>query len=361
MYKYILIILLLFTSVYSQGRRVRGIDLMDSAKDSVRAIVSDSLDGTGVIGWDQLSEAAKDSIKQIISDSLHVSLIQLNDSLYYFVYPTSVDGDPIYYWWASNSGYIYIITDSLGNGIFGDPEAVGMIKVDSLGDGSLHQYVESANTYCIYPDSALRLDLPNDFVVANPAVFTVELWVKRETNGVKGRLWHNGANIYETFYPQGSYDSFFFDGPAGGCGTLGSANLTSTYDATTINVWCHYVLMADTVGVDSIWIYEGGTVGDDSLGTWGIWEKNMCIDIGQLFANTSNLLPYDGKMDELRMWNKRRTLSEINANKLTELSNSDTVGLKYYYQFNGNLESSTTKNTLTEAWGTAKYDADTPF
>ena len=139
--KIVLFILIFFACSMAQKNPVRGRDLLPSAKDTINAFIEDSLDSSGIIDWDQLNDSAKDSIRQIISDSLsaHDALILLNDSLYYFDYPKSVDDNPIYYWWVSSQGYIYILVDSLGNGTLGDPEAVGMMKVDSLGDGSLHQ------------------------------------------------------------------------------------------------------------------------------------------------------------------------------------------------------------------------------
>ena len=330
--------------------------LTSSAKDTINAFIEDSLDSSGIIDWDQLNDSAKDSIRQIISDSLsaHDALRLLNDSLYYFAYPKSVDDNPIYYWWASSEGYIYILVDSLGSGVDGDPEAIGMIRVDSLGDGSIHQFTAKS----AYFDSLTALQLAKDWIRATTDSWTVEFWTY--STGIYGLNKYGGVTSgTETNKPGIYMPGYNYAGPQfeRNLGPVPTVDGDSSA-ALLRNRWIHLAFVHDPP--DSMKIYQGAVDVADTLSGYAADGFNMILStIGALENYAAR---YKGYLDEMRMWNSAKTLTEINANKESELNGNET-NLAYYYKFNDALtcDRIDSTNTLTEIFGTITYSTNTPF
>ena len=337
--------------------------LTQSAKDTINAFIEDSLDSSGIIDWDQLNDSAKDSIRQIISDSLsaHDALRLLNDSLYYFAYPKSTDDNPIYYWWSSSEGYIYILVDSLGNGVDGDPEAIGMIKVDSLGDGSLHQLV---NTKSLLLDSTTTYYLSPLVTRDNNEDWTIEYWVYVDTSYVlsEAQCVHfagSSATGYNTriICPNsGPFRGPMFvpnEAPVGG-NVFGDSSA-----ALNFNRWVHVTVTHDAS--DSLKIYQGGIGVPDTLaGFHDLGGYNLIVMFMSGVASGASALK--GYLDDLRIWSKTKTLAEVNTDRDQEL-NGDETNLMYYWTFNDKITCDRTDSTKT--WiknaGNISYSAEIPF
>ena len=332
--------------------------LTSSAKDTVNAFIEDSLDSSGIIDWDQLNDSAKDSIRQIISDSLsaHDALRLLNDSLYYFDYPKSVDDNPIYYWWSSSDGYIYILVDSLGNGVDGDPEAIGMIKVDSLGDGSMHELV--TNTKSLELDSLTNYNLASIPIRTTAQDWTIEVWFyMMNISGVLAYLFE-GNNAYK---PRAYFQTTTFAGPVFSRDTGPVASVFGDSSVSlNFNRWVHVAVVHDAS--DSLKIYQGGVGVPDTLagfhaaGGFNLSIKGIC-------GNGWAVNTLKGYIDDLRIWYKARTLAEVNADKDQELDGDET-NLAYYWKFNDSLTCDRTDstNTLTKLGsGSTAYSTEKPF
>ncbi len=210
-----------------------------------------------------------------------------------------------------------------------------------------------AQNYSVYPDSALRLTWTTGFGPVADTTATIEFWVKRETNGVLGYFQINDDATDRIFITGSTFAGLIYD-PDSGLPTI----IYGDSAVADIDKWVHCAIVIDTVGTDSTWVYQGSQTVDDTLVEGRVGA--MDLDISGLFARNQNGNPFDGKCDEYRLWSTARTLAEINANKLKELTGNET-GLLYYWKFNNDLTSSATANTLTEAWGSASYSADSPL
>ena len=99
----------------------------------------------------------------------------------------------------------------------------------------------------------------------------------------------------------------------GGSLTLGVwQHIAGTYDGSTFTLYIDGAAVASTSRSGSI------ATNLDSL-TLGNW--------------TGGPRPFDGSMDEVRIWNRALSAAEINANRDVELTGTET-GLVAYYRFN---------------------------
>ena len=214
-----------------------------------------------------------------------------------------------------------------------------------------------AQNYSINPDSSFRATLATTYDGGAPCDFTIEFWAKRASNTRCFFMQYGGINPI-MFYPGDGIgtNGFRYQGYSGG-GTLGAASIYGDSCAADLNQWTHVVMAAD-VDLVKIYIYQGNETNADTLASENNYTTRPAIT--HLFARLNNSEPFSGLVDEIRIWSTTRTLAEINANKLKELTGSET-GLLYYWKFNNDLTSSATVNTLTESWGTAQYSTDVPF
>lgn len=168
--------------------------------------------------------------------------------------------------------------------------------------------------------------------------FTIEAWVYSDLAG------NNGSGI-------GSYGSGIFKNMESGSGAIGDLALTinnvgqigllnwrenasdadghTLTDATiSANTWTHVAATWDGA-VNRIYI-NGVEQSFTQNGTSSGWGAGY--EIGRV--NTAVQWHYDGEMDELRVWNVARSLTEINDNLYNELNPGAETELVAYYQFN---------------------------
>ncbi|OYU97296.1 MAG: hypothetical protein CFE21_03105 [Bacteroidetes bacterium B1(2017)] len=183
------------------------------------------------------------------------------------------------------------------------------------------------------PGNAMSFDGVNDRLKLNdPNVgnfyennFTVEFWMKTYAN----------AGYLVTKRDQCGHGSFFninyntnginleVDQDAGG------TNYLAMYGTTPVNDgrWHHVAIVREGINYK---IYLDGVV-NASQNTRGVtWIGNgNPIDIGARYCHD---MPFNGSMDELRIWSVARTKDQINAN-LDSMVSPTSLGLTAYYNF----------------------------
>lgn len=106
--------------------------------------------------------------------------------------------------------------------------------------------------------------------------------------------------------------------------SVGSAYYGTTYYVPT-NQWCHLAMVFSTTGVtvyaDGVSIYTNNVLPTTPVGSFVMGYRD---GFGQ---------PYDGGIDEVRIWNVARTQAEIQAAMYDEIDPA-TPGLAAYYTFN---------------------------
>lgn len=160
--------------------------------------------------------------------------------------------------------------------------------------------------------------------------FTVEAWVKpfsRATpriNTIIGKKADGGSQpgwaLFINSYSFGAEDrKIIFETQSAKCET---ANNT-----ITLNTWQH-IAVSITNGTPHL--YLNGTLIPWSSTSFNPTNSTQPLQIGAL---GNNAFPFNGQIDEVRIWNTGRTCTEINAYKDIELSGSEP-GLIAYYNFN---------------------------
>jgi len=211
----------------------------------------------------------------------------------------------------------------------------------------------SANTFTYSCESnALDFDGQNDHVVVgnvieNLGAFTQEAWV----------YWKGSQEPFSEIFTKDLVSAMaitntnklhanFGNGSAWGAGVNSSTSIP-------INTWTHVAVTRSSSGL--VKLYINGVL-DASTATLALSGPNSAVRVigGKLVGSTLNG-PFNGAIDELRVWNTERSSQQISANLATNFVGNET-GLLAYYNFNqgaaaGNNSSIATLNNLTSTTG----------
>jgi SOS-response transcriptional repressor LexA len=135
-------------------------------------------------------------------------------------------------------------------------------------------------------------------------------------------------------------------------GTATWAHVAVTCDISNSNA-TKFILYVNGVSQGN-----GSDIGTDAGTVNAIFNNTAAFQVGNEVTNPK---PYDGLIDELRVFNVVRTESEINTNKAQHID-PGTTGLVGYWRFNGDLLDETDNdNDLTFSSGSPTYSTDVPF
>lgn len=213
-----------------------------------------------------------------------------------------------------------------------------------------------ANTYALnLSGSAQYISRADSAYIDIDDGWTIEFWYKQ-----------SAANKPST----GTLQSIFYkhDGGSSGIGLFidefgkfflyansANNNPTTTID-TSDNVWHHIALVMN--GASSK-IYIDGTLNNGTQTLDTITTNSETLYIGKGDATFLGSLDFKGRLDDIRIWNDERTLSEIQNNKNLELTGSED-GLQVYLKLNADLNDATGHGqTFTN--NNATYTSDIPF
>lgn len=214
----------------------------------------------------------------------------------------------------------------------------------------------SSQSLSILDSSQTGLDIVGDI--------TIEAWVKPSigtTYAIAGK-WNN-ADYNNAYYLQlantGKFNFYYSDT---GVWTSHNTGLYFTYDFTSLsNTWFHVAVAVD-VDAKTGYLYLNGSLVETLTNSSGyatsIYNSPVRFEIGA--AATNSTARYNGKMDEVRVWNDIRTAQEIADNYNTELTGSES-NLQGYWKLNNSLlDSSPNGNNLTNNNGVT-FTTDIPF
>ena len=194
---------------------------------------------------------------------------------------------------------------------------------------------------------------------------TIEAWLNPASNPTSGQVYaivskydDSGANNQHSYY-------FFYLNDAG---TIKLKFITSS-DGTTdsvrevvytliANVWQHVAVTFNSVAGECKFYVNGIQVGATQIGMKsGIYDSTALFTIG---SKSTILEHWDGKIDDVRIWNTTRTAAQIFDNMQVELAGNES-GLQGYWKFNSSLNDATSNaNNLTNNNG-ATFTIDVPF
>ncbi len=186
-------------------------------------------------------------------------------------------------------------------------------------------------------NTALDFDGTNDSIIIQDdnslditSEITIEAWIRpNDISGEKTILIKGTSNQCQN-YLLVVRDGKLAYGSNGNCGWAGqgvNANITA-------DVWQHVAAVATS---NTLKLYINGTLKDEiplfsHIGT----SNNENLWIGNSTAGLNN--HFNGQIDEVRIWNKARSASEI-ASDFDKILNGSELGLVAYYNFEDGLGS----------------------
>jgi len=263
---------------------------------------------------------------------------------------------------SSQSGINYFLRNNANDTIVDGPVA-GTGTGLSFNTGTIN----APTTYNVYgvgtaPSTGLVFDGIDDYVDAGTGInltnssFSIEFWAKKNMlitgndNHIIGLGETTTTNnaLHIGFRGSNQFTFAFFGNDLDASSTLADTN------------WHHWAVTFDEVSKARTIYRDGVQVANDVSSSNFIGTGNLKIGRAY-FANNNN---FNGNLDEVRVWNGAKTVSEINATMNTCLSGTET-GLLAYYQFengagsstltdispNGNNGTLTNMNPATD-WGT---------
>lgn len=211
------------------------------------------------------------------------------------------------------------------------------MKSESLIQSRIQTHLFALLLFCCFTlsisaQNALDFDGNNDIVqttysgVLGSADRTFEAWVNVSPSAPASNLaimdyGLNAAGSRNSFSVSASKGLTFVSG-----GT--NANIGSTSNVIPVGQWTHVAFVLDN---GTGYMYVNGTqVGTGNLTNVNTPSGNANLRIGQRVTGGS--IPFEGGIDEVRVWDVARTPAELSANMNTELC--PHPNLKAYYRFN---------------------------
>jgi len=152
---------------------------------------------------------------------------------------------------------------------------------------------------------------------------TFEAWINVDAGvGVNKCITDYGLNAVgsrNTFSVSATYQLTFISGGV-------NANINSNANAVTPGQWTHVAFVLNS-GTGYLYV-DGVQVGTGSLTTVNTPTGNTDLRIGERVPGGT--IPFQGSIDEVRIWNYARSVNEINNDKDSEFC-SLPPGLVAYY------------------------------
>lgn len=201
----------------------------------------------------------------------------------------------------------------------------------------------SSSQYASITDAAQTgLDITGDI--------SIEAWINLESLPAAGTQ----ASIIQKFLTTGnkrgylfavyeSAGSYYLNFVLSSDGTYSAGSDTVVAWTPTVGVWYHVAVTWLASGKTAKFYVNTSQQGTDQSTTVGsINDTDTAVQIGYNNANY-----FDGKIDEIRVWNDVRTPTEI-ANNYNQILQGDEAGLVGYWRFGNNyVDLTSNKNNLT--------------
>jgi hypothetical protein len=169
---------------------------------------------------------------------------------------------------------------------------------------------------------------------------TFEAWIYVDANAPSSNLaildyGLNAAGSRNTFLVSGNRGIGFISG-----GT--NTNISSTPNIIQDNQWTHVAFVLDN-GTGYLY-FNGSQVGTGNLSNVDTPSGEADLRIGQRVTGGS--IPFNGRIDEVRIWDVARTQTEIADNVSTEFCQAPANLVAYYRLNDGVAEGMNTGNTI---------------
>ncbi|HRP60136.1 MAG TPA: PKD domain-containing protein, partial [Vicingus sp.] len=208
--------------------------------------------------------------------------------------------------------------------------------------------------------NALKFDGINDYInvnslatpMAGRTIYTIEFWMKADLNNQSGPASSLFA-INNLPAPSGGNRILLMLGDPHAATQNGKLwignNLITPYLSNIVigDNTCHHIAYAQNGNIGNIYI-DG--IFSGSLSSNIVLSASDLYSIGQEWDNTSTSDFYNGEIDDLRIWDEARTVTQIQSNMNNELTGNEP-NLIAYYNFNQGVAGANNSgiNTLTDS------------
>ena len=125
--------------------------------------------------------------------------------------------------------------------------------------------------------------------------------------------------------------------------------------------WYHIAVTYDASEGECKFYVNGSQLGSTQTGLHTSINNNQePFVIGANYNGGTVYTPHDGKVDEVRVWNIVRTVTEINNNKSKQLAGTES-GLVANWRFNDTPNDETSNDNDLTLINTPSYSIDVPF
>lgn len=242
-------------------------------------------------------------------------------------------------------------------------KAIPFLLVASVFAGSIaliSHASASSNIASLRLSSALQQYLTaKDSVSLSPTKsITIEAWIKLASLPENGNAYTIVAKMDPVTLGMSSYRMHFANDA-----TAGPEMVLQPFDGISyhtmefpwnpnVNTWYHVAATCDQSGIASFYV-NGALL--NSISGCGTQIADSPIDLWVGGAPTTGYF-FDGKIDDLRIYNTARTATEISSDYSRELIGTEP-NLKGYWTFNNTLIDQAKNNNLTFH----SYSSDVPF
>jgi hypothetical protein len=196
--------------------------------------------------------------------------------------------------------------------------------------------------------------------------FTIEAWIKLNSRGFDGTI--AGKTKWVSFWSgyrlaidgSSKLDCFFGDSSE----VLSYATMNEAFNNGDLGNWIYVAVSVDvSEGANGITFYKNGVAKAKTTGSNNATSVNDTTGAFLIGASESDNPAqdfFDGKIDDVRVWNDIRSAGEISADYQTQLFGNE-AGLVGYWKLNNYLTDATSNsNNLTNING-ATFSTDVPF
>lgn len=196
-------------------------------------------------------------------------------------------------------------------------------------------------------NNALNFNGSNQYVSIGtfPAFteYTVEMWVKPSATGARSIMTLTQTNTFSLYSHQlrinanNKFEHYTYDQSSGPKTITGTTTISA-------NTWYHVAISAKNGGVVSL--HVNGVSEGTPLSCVTLWNTGYTFRLAQ--GSGAAAAYFNGEIDELRIWNKERTTTEINTNKNVSYTTNQT-NLIGNFLFNGNTTNTQSNSSITAA------------
>ncbi len=239
----------------------------------------------------------------------------------------------------------------------GDADAAGDTAEGGSNSKSL---VTSLGNYAAVADNSL-LSITGDF--------TIEAWVKAASDvGVADERVFVAKYDTET-----NQRSFSVSQGVPSAGTYAGQHVLRLYVSNTgatpawadapfnlgVGIWHHVAVVYDSAAGSAVFYVDGTSVGGSGGLPTSVFDGTAPFTIGQLLTTPTQPRYWDGSIDEVRLWNVKRTGAEIAASQSQQLGASP--GLVGYWPLDNSYVDATGNGNDMAPVGSPSFASDVPF